>query len=158
MTENQLEIKPSGIGPAAIGCFLAIFGVLAFGLVAVQIKDGGGAGMVFGLGVGLSAVFGTAFWLARRAYQRRPRYFTDAGVVRNDGSTLPWSDLSHVVHQVRVVYRRTQSKQLWRTEIHFKNGEAVWLVPNYVGNLDEALAFVAKLPCEHKEVVVGALH
>jgi hypothetical protein len=80
------------------------------------------------------------------------KYFSEQGLARNDGRVFPWRDLRRMVHQMR----RTKSgmRSVWRTEIHFKNGESAWLIPTKVSNYREVMEYVSKLPCEQAEVKV----
>jgi hypothetical protein len=107
----------------------------------------------FGIGLMMLLIFGLVVWLMLRAYRKSVKYFTGEGLKRNDGRELAWTDLSRVVNQIRIK-PGTNIKMLWRTEIHFKNGEKVWLIPGKVSNFGEVSAFVGNLPCEHTEVNV----
>jgi hypothetical protein len=99
------------------------------------------------------AAFGTVAWLFRRAYIKSVRYFSDEGVVLNSGKSLAWTDLSRVVDRIRL-NRVTNFKAVWRTELHFKNGESAWVLPTKVSNYREVSEFVRSLPCEHTETRV----
>jgi hypothetical protein len=94
-------------------------------------------------------MFGVIVWLVRRGHKRSVRSFSEGGLVRNDGQSFAWADLSRVVDRIRVRYCR---KYLWRTEIQFSNGESAWLIPSKVSNYGEVAALVCGLPCEHTEV------
>jgi hypothetical protein len=94
------------------------------------------------------------FWVVRRGHRRSVKQFSSQGLLRYDGRTLPWTELNRVVTQVRLKYG-TGAKYLWRAEIHFRNGESAWLVPNKIKNREQVYAFARSLPCEHVEVVVG---
>jgi hypothetical protein len=106
-----------------------------------------------GIGLTMLAIFGLAAWLVARGYRRSVKCFTDKGLTRNDGSEMAWTDLSRVVNQIRLK-PGTNIKQLWRTEIHFKDGKSAWLIPGKVANFQEVVNYVAALPCEHTEVNV----
>jgi hypothetical protein len=106
----------------------------------------------FAVGLVILAVYVFVLWLLRRARARSVKRFSHSGLERFDGQSLPWSDLTRVVKQIREKgYRRFH----WRTEIHFANGKSAWLLPGSISNLEEVSAYVEGLPCEHTEVVVG---
>jgi hypothetical protein len=107
----------------------------------------------FGIGAMVLLIFGLVVWLMVRAYRKTVKYFTSEGLKRNDGRELAWTDLSRVVNQIRVK-PGTNTKLLWRTEIHFKDGTTTWLIPGKISNFQEVAAFVSTLPCEHTEVNV----
>ena len=107
----------------------------------------------FAIGLMMLAIFGVVVWLMVRAYRKTVKYFTREGLTRNDGRELAWTDLSRVVNQIRVK-PGTNVKMLWRSEIHFKNGETVWLIPGKIANFAEVSDYVGSLPCEHAEVNV----
>ena len=94
-------------------------------------------------------MFGLVIWLVRRGHKNSVRCFSDDGLVRNDGRSFAWAELSRVVDKVRV---RNGRKYLWRTEIQFSNGESAWLIPSKIRNCGEVAALVGRLPCEHMEV------
>jgi len=102
------------------------------------------------LGLLMLAMFGLVVWLVRRGGARSVRYFSEDGLQRGDGRWLPWTELERVVYQLRV-RPGTSSKDLWRIEIWFRNGESAWLLPLRVRNRDEVGGLVASLPCEHAE-------
>lgn len=156
MTSTRLDVRVSRVPTLALGCLAVLFGSLGLGVIAVNFKDGQAA-VPIALGLALFVMLGVVVALVRRARRRSVLYFTDTGLTRRDGTSLPWSDLSHAVHQVRTAPSGNRPPQLWRTEIHFKSGESAWLVPNHVANLGEVMAFVRKLPCEQREVVVGVV-
>lgn len=95
-------------------------------------------------------MFGVVVWIVRRAQKRSVKYLSEEGLVRNDGRSFSWSDLSRVVD--KVVIRPPRRKVIWRTEIQFKNGESAWVIPSKVGNYGEVGRLLSSLPCEHKEV------
>ncbi len=96
-------------------------------------------------------MYGAVAWLFRRGHVRSVKYFLDEGLVRNDGKSFAWTDLSRVVDRIRL-NRVTNFKGIWRTEIQFKNGESAWLLPTKISNFPEVYELVRSLPCEHTEV------
>jgi hypothetical protein len=98
--------------------------------------------------------FGTILWLVSRGNSRSVKYFSDKGVTLNDGRSFLWSDLKRVVNQIRITSAAHGTKSLWRTEIHFNNGQSAWLLPTKISNWGEVNNFVHNLPCEHTEVIV----
>lgn len=106
----------------------------------------------FGLGLMILIVYAAVILIMRRADAKSVKYFSDAGVTRNDGRSFSWSDLNRVVNQIRIVSMAHGTKSLWRTEIQFKNGESAWLIPGKISNFNEIVDFVNKLPCDHVEV------
>jgi hypothetical protein len=103
----------------------------------------------FGLGLMCLTLFGAVVWLVVRAHRKSVKYFSQEGLVRNDGRKFSWSELSCVVDKVRV--RPSGRKTVWRTEIRFRGGESVWVIPGKVGNYEEVAPLVDSLPCEHTE-------
>jgi hypothetical protein len=95
--------------------------------------------------------FGAAAWLFRRGHVKAVKYFSVEGLMRNDGKSFAWTELSRVVDRTRL-NRATNFKGIWRTEIQFKNGESAWLLPTKISNLPEVYELVRSLPCEHTEV------
>ena len=102
------------------------------------------------IGLTCLILFGVVVWLVRRGHKRSVRFFSDEGLVRNDGQSFAWADLSRVVNRLRV--RRYGGKHLWRTEIQFRSGESAWLIPSKVSNYGEVAALVRRLPCQHADV------
>jgi hypothetical protein len=96
-------------------------------------------------------MYGVVGWLYRRSYVKSVKYFSDEGLIRNDGKSFAWADLSRVVDRIRL-NRVTNFKGTWRTEIEFKNGESAWLLPTKISNFTEVYELVQGLPCEHTEV------
>ena len=97
-------------------------------------------------------LFAPLIWLTRRGHSRSVKLFTEDGLTRNDGYRFSWADLDHVIVQI---HRHRSGYDIhWRTEIHFKNGQCAWLIPNKISNRAEVLAYVDALPCEHKTVRV----
>ncbi|MCW8133935.1 MAG: hypothetical protein KIS92_26555 [Planctomycetota bacterium] len=105
------------------------------------------------IGVMCLLCFGAVFWLVRRGHARSVRAFTEEGLVRRDGKTFAWADLSRVVRQMHF-NPRTSTTGVWRIEIQFKNGEAAWIIPMKVNNYREVAEYIRKLPCEQAEVKV----
>ena len=146
---NQLEVKLSKL-PLILAILLGLFFV-PLGLVSVTTGLLKGFEVVpVGIGFMLLITFGVIVWLIRRGQVRSVKYFSDEGLVRNDGRRFAWADLSLVVDQVRI--RPSGRKTIWRTEVQFKNGESAWLIPPKVINYPEVSEFVRSLPCEHTEV------
>jgi hypothetical protein len=148
---NQMEVKASKL-PFALVILLGLFFV-PMGLVSLLTGLLKGFAIVpLGIGVMSLIMFGLIVWVIRRGHKRSVKYFSEEGLVRNDGRSFSWTDLSRVVVQVRI--RPTGGKSLWRTEIHFKNGESAWVIPTKVSNYGEVAELISSLPCEHKEVRV----
>jgi len=103
------------------------------------------------IGLAMLLIFGVVLWLFRRAYVRSVKYFSNEGLVRNDGRKFSWTELSRVVDKIKI-NRVTAVKSLWRTEIEFKDGQSAWLLPMKIANYAEVYDLVRKLPCEHTEV------
>ncbi|MDX6693073.1 MAG: hypothetical protein QOF02_676 [Blastocatellia bacterium] len=95
--------------------------------------------------------YGAVAWLFRRGHVKSVKYFSREGLVRNDGKSFAWTDLSRVVDRIRL-NRETNFKGLWRTEIQFKNGESAWLLPTKISNFPEVYELVRSLPCEQTEI------
>ena len=140
---NQLEVRASK---------LTLVLVILLGIFFVPT----GLALLGGPGFGLSAIgvtslilYGVVVGLVLRGHRRSVRYFSDEGLVRNDGQRLAWADLDRVVNKLRV--RPYGGKSLWRTEIHFSNGQSAWLIPSKINNYGEVAALVHRLPCEHAE-------
>ena len=145
---NRLEVKLSKL-PLILSVLLGLFFV-PVGLVSVLNGILKGAVVPMVIGFMLLLTFGAVIWLVRRGQVRSVKYFSDEGLVRNDGREFGWAELSRVVDQIRI--RPGGRKTIWRTEIQFKNGESAWLIPPKVSNYPEVVEYVRKLPCEHKEV------
>ncbi|HEX8249337.1 MAG TPA: hypothetical protein VF599_14260 [Pyrinomonadaceae bacterium] len=149
---EKLEVKTGKshfILIALLGLFLvplSLFNLINGSLNGLKIAP-------FAIGLMMLAVFGFVVWLIARGYRKSVKHFTAAGLTRNDGREMAWADLSRVVNQIRLK-PGTNTKQLWRTEIHFKDGNSAWLIPGKVSNFQEVRDFVGKLPCEHTEVNV----
>ena len=146
---NQLQVKASKL-PLILAILLGLFFV-PVGLMSVINGILKGFEVVpVGIGFMMLIIFGLVIWMVRRGQVRSAKYFSDEGLVRNDGRAFAWTDLSRVVDQVR--NRPSGMKTIWRTEIQFKNGESAWLIPIKVSNYAEVDEFVRRLPCEHTEV------
>ena len=149
---EKLEVKTGKFHYILIG----LLGLFLVPLSLFNLINGLSRGfrvVPFGIGLMMLAVFGFVVWLMLRAYRKTPKYFTNEGLTLNSGREMAWTDLSRVVNQIRLK-PGTNIKMLWRTEIHFKNGETAWLIPGKVANFQEVSAFVSTLPCEHTEVNV----
>jgi hypothetical protein len=140
---NQLEVRASKL-PLVMLILLGLF----FVPMALALLDGFRFAQS-AIGVTCLALFGVVVWLVRRAHKKSVRRLSEEGLVRNDGQSFAWADLSRVVDRIRVRYGR---KYLWRTEIQFTNGGSAWLIPSKVSNYGEVAALVSRLPCEHTEV------
>jgi hypothetical protein len=146
---NQMEVKASKL-PFALVILLGLFFV-PMGLVSLLIGLLKGLTIApLGIGVMSLIMFGGIVWVIRRGHKRSVKYFSEEGLVRNDGRSFSWTDLSRVV--VKIWIRPTGGKRLWRTEIQFKNGESAWVIPTKVSNYGEVAELISSLPCEHKEV------
>jgi len=152
---NRLEVKTSKLQLI----LAALLGILFVPLGLASLAGGlaGGFEVVpVALGLLMLCVFAAVMWLVRRGHAKSVRYFSDEGLVRNDGRSFAWSDLSRVVNQIRITSLAHGTKSVWRTEIQFRDGESAWLIPTKVGNYHEVSEFVRRLPCEHAEVKVGS--
>ena len=92
--------------------------------------------------------------LVLRGRAKSVKYFSNEGLVRNDGRIFAWADLIRVVNQFRITSVAHNTKTIWRTEIQFRSNESAWLIPTKVSNYQEVSEFVRNLPCEHTEVRV----
>ena len=145
---NQLEVKASKT-PFALVILLGLF-FIPMGLVCVLSGLLRGFNIVpLGIGLMCLLMFGVIVWIILRAHRKSVNYLSEEGLVRNDGRSFSWSELSRVVDKVRV--RPTGRKTIWRTEIRFKNGESAWVIPMKVSNYAEVGPLVDSLPCEHTE-------
>jgi hypothetical protein len=148
---NQLQVKADNlqfIMVILLGLVLVPLGL--FNVSSVLTKGFAPARLTIGLMV--LVLYGVVVWLVRRGHGMSVKYFSGSGLVRNDGQSFAWADLSRVVNQVRV--KPGGQKVLWRTEIQFKNDESAWLIPSKVSNYREAREYVDNLPCEQTEVRV----
>jgi hypothetical protein len=105
------------------------------------------------IGLMMLGSYSAIIWLVFRGYYKSVKYFSEEGLVRNDGRQFAWTQLSRVVYQLRRS-RTGNPRSLWRTEIQFDNGESAWLIPLKVSNFREVSDYVNQLPCEHTEVFV----
>lgn len=147
---NRPEVKADNlqfIMVIILGLFILPLGL--FNLISGLTK--GFAPARLGIGLMTLALYGAVVWLVRRGHSRSVKSFSDLGLLRNDGRSFAWDDLSRVVDQVRF---RANIKVIWRTEIQFKDGESAWLIPAKVSNYREVSEYVYKLPCEQTEVRV----
>jgi hypothetical protein len=150
---NRLDVKTSKLQlvlAALLGCFFIPLGLLNLGNGFLK----GLAIVPLGLGFMMLAAFGVIIWLVRRGHAKSVKYFSDEGLMRNDGRGFTWAELDRVVDQIRMNPRSGNTKFIWRTEIQFKNGEGAWLIPAKVENFREVREYVSHLPCEHKEIMV----
>ena len=152
---RRLEVKTSKL-QLVLAVLLGLFFV-PLGLLSLANGLSKGFKVVpVGIGLMMLAAFAAVMWLVRRGHARSVRYFSDEGLVRNDGRSFAWADLSRVVDQIRITSLAHGTKAVWRTEIQFRNGESAWLIPTKVGNYPEVRELVRRLPCEHAEVRVGS--
>ena len=151
---KRLEVKTGSrqfILVVLLGLFMIPLGSLL--LIGELSKGSKLAPAMLSVGFAPLITYGVVAWLFRRAYVKSVKYFSDEGLVLNDGRSFAWADLSRVVDRIRL-NRITGLKFIWRTEIHFKNGEAAWLLPTKINNFNEVYKLVGSLPCEHAEVRV----
>lgn len=149
---KRLEVKTRGLQFAMLvllGLFMVPLGALL--LIGELSKGSRLAPAPLAIGLAPLAAYGAVVWLFRRAHVRSVKYFSGEGLVRNDGRSFAWADLGRVVDRIRL-NRVTRIKYIWRTEIHFNNGDSAWLLPTKIGNLPEVYELVGTLPCEHTEV------
>lgn len=149
---RRLEVKTRGLQFVAL-MLLGLFMVpLGSTLVIGQLAKGARlAPAPLLIGIAPLVMYGVVVWLFRRAYVRSVRFFSDDGLVRNDGRGFAWDGLSRVVNRVRL-NRTTNVKSIWRIEIEFQGGESAWLLPTKIGNFAEVYELVRGLPCEHTEI------
>ena len=148
---SRLKVKPNRT-MFICAVILAIFFIPFFLGPIVQLKYGFRFDRIIWAALPV-VMFSVLFWVVRRGHARSVKEFTEDGLTRNDGWRFSWSELDSVLDQI---HRRTGSSDdmLWRTEIHFKNGDCAWLIPNKIANYPEVSAYVDALPCEHKTVRV----
>jgi hypothetical protein len=132
-----------------LGLFMVPLGSLL--LISELSKGSKLAPAMLMIGLMTLIMYGAIAWLFRRGHLKAVKYFSDEGLVRNDGRSFAWTELSRVVDRTRL-NRATNFKGIWRTEIQFKNGESAWLLPTKISNLPEVYELVRSLPCEHTEV------
>jgi hypothetical protein len=149
---KRLEVKTRGLQFAMLvllGLFMVPLGALL--LIGELSKGSRLSPARLAVGFAPLAVYGAVAWLFRRAHVRSVKYFSDGGLVRNDGRSFAWAELSLVINRIRL-NRVTGIKYIWRTEIEFKNGDSAWLLPTKINNFPEVYELVGRLPCEHTEV------
>jgi hypothetical protein len=150
--KKRLEVKTLNrqfISLVLLGLFMIPLGSLL--LISELSKGSKLAPAMLMIGLMPLVMCGAVAWLFRRSYVKSVKYFSDEGLVRNDGKGFAWIDLSRVVDRIRL-NRATNFKGLWRIEIQFKNGESAWLLPTKISNFPEVYELVRSLPCEHTEV------
>lgn len=149
---KRLEVKTRGlqfVSLILLGLFMVPLGsALVIGELAKGVRLSPAPLLI---GIAPLVIYGAVVWLFRRAYVKSVKFFSDDGLVRNDGRGFAWSGLSRVVYRVRL-NRTTGVKFIWRTEIQFQDGESAWLLPTKIGNFAEVYELVRRLPCEHTEV------
>lgn len=150
---NILEVKTSKLPFVLIG-LLGLFFIPSGVWNLITAASNGFKTVPLFIGLMSLTIFGLVLWLVLRAHFKSVKYFTETGLMRNDKRTFEWANLNRVVNQTRINPRLGSAKFLWRTEIQFKDGESVWLIPTKIKNLREVLDFVNTLPCEHVEVRV----
>src|SRR5919107_533175 len=97
---NQLEVKADNLQFIMV-ILLGLF-ILPLGLFSVvRGLEKGLAPARLGIGLTTLALYGAVVWLVRRGHGRSVKSFSDSGLVRNDGRSFAWADLSRVVKQVR---------------------------------------------------------
>jgi hypothetical protein len=147
---NRLEVKASKTTFVLV-ILLGLF-FIPMGLVSLLNGLLKGFNIVpFGIGLMCLILFVVVVWLILRGHGKSVKYFSDEGLVRNDGRSFAWADLSRVVNQFRITSVAHNTKTIWRTEIQFRNGESAWLIPTKISNYREVNEFVRNLPCEHTE-------
>ena len=145
---NRLEVKASKMTfvlMILLGLFFVPMGLVCLLMGLVKGFNVG----PFGIGLMCLILFGVVVWVILRAHRKSVKYLSEEGLVRNDGRSFSWSELSRVVDKIRV--RPSGRKTIWRTEIRFKDGEAAWVIPMKVSNYAEVGPLVDSLPCEHTE-------
>lgn len=97
------------------------------------------------IGFGLISTCAVVVWAFVRSRRRAVRYFSRTGIGRRFGGEISWDQLVSIVDQM-VMYRvRSGAKYpevLWRTELVFKNGTKLWLIPGQIWNFGEVHHFV----------------
>jgi len=147
---KRLEVRTSN-RQFVLLILLGLFMIPLGSLVLIDGLSKGARPAPLMVGLAPLVIYGAVAWLFRRAHVRSVKYFSDEGLVRNDGGSFAWAELSRVVDRVRL-NRVTGAKFIWRTEIQFRNGESAWLLPTKISNFAEVYELVVGLPCEHAEV------
>lgn len=141
---NELKVKTSKV-PLVATTILALFFV-PMGLGMLYSGISGGKAFFIIMGFVLLIFFGAVLFMVLRGHKNTVRYFSDRGVMRNDGVELPWSMLKGVHDQL--VTKRGQVF-IWRRELQFSDGSAAWLIPSKVSNFVEVRNYTDTLECEH---------
>ena len=149
---NRLEVKTSKVTLVCAVLLGLIIVPLALGNIYQAISRGRLAAPLL-IGVPLLALLGAVLWIARRGHLRSVKCFNEENLMRNDGRTFAWTDLSGVVDQIHR-QRGMSSDFIWRIEIQFKDGDSAWLIPRKIANYKEVCDYVDSLPCEHTTVRV----
>ncbi len=150
---NRLEVKAS----KTTFVLLILLGLFFIPMGSVSLLSGllNGFNIVpFGIGLMCLILYGVVAWLTLRGHRKSVKYFSEEGLMRNDGRSFAWADLSRVVDQCRISSVAHKTKTVWRTEIQFRNGESAWLIPTKISNYREVSEFARNLPCEHTKVRV----
>jgi hypothetical protein len=147
---NRLEVKASKTTFVLVILLGLFFIPLGLGNLLNGLLKGFNIAL-FGIGLMCLILFGVVVWLILRGHGKSVKYFSDKGLVRNDGRSYAWADLSRVVDQFRITSLAHNTKTIWRTEIQFRNGESAWLIPTKISNYREVSEYVRNLPCEHTE-------
>jgi hypothetical protein len=150
---NRLEVKASKTTFVLVILLGLFFIPIGLGNLLGGLLNGFNI-VPFGIGLMCLILFGVVFWLILRGHRKSVKHFSDEGLVRNDGRSFTWADLSRVVNQFKITSVAHNTKIIWRIEIRFKNGESAWLIPTKISNYREVSEFVRNLPCEHTEVRV----
>jgi hypothetical protein len=148
---KRLEVKTRGLQFGALILLGLLMVPIGSALVIGELAKGARRAPALLIGVAVLAIYGAVVWLFRRAYVKSVKFFSDDGLVRNDGRGFTWADLSRVINRVRL-NRVTGIQFVWRTEIQFRDGETAWLLPTKINNFAEVYELVRGLPCEHTEV------
>ena len=145
-----IEIKYSKVPMVAFAILALFFVPTGLGMFDSGVTRGFAPIPMFVGGLCLF-VFSLISVMVFRSYFKSAKRFDDRGLKRGDGRELLWTDLSKVINQIH--YNRSiQRDVLWRTEIHFRDGQVAWLIPTKVANWAEAAGFIAGLNCP-KEVI-----
>lgn len=146
---TTIEVRTGKIPIVALGVLALIFVPMGTGLLYSGISRGFRA-VPMVIGSVCLLLFGFVFGMVARSFIKSAKRFTENSLIRGDGRQLAWSDLSKVVNQIH--FNRTLRRDvLWRTEIHFRDGQVAWLIPTKVSNWNEVAEFVARLNCPKEE-------
>ena len=80
-----------------------------------------------------------------RAKRKAVRLFDASGITLGYGRHFPWSEFQGVITQIDV-NQRTRNRYVWRIELACADGEAAWIIPNRVKNIDDVMNFINSLP------------